>query len=206
MITGSIGRAVSVVPGAGSGPDGPDAPRGRPKLREALYAGNAFTAAIAETSPVSPAAAGSGRGCASGYLNIYSYIQSTTLTHREALMSVALLDELLCDPHLVHADAVEDAVRASPSEDDLAHLADTFQILASPTRLRIVGALTVRELCVCDLAAVVGVSQSAVSHHLRHLRQMRLVSWRKEGRLAYYRLDDDHVAELFRTGLQHVRE
>jgi ArsR family transcriptional regulator len=121
-------------------------------------------------------------------------------------MSVALLDELLCDPHLVHADAVEEAVRASPSEDDLAHLADTFQILASPTRLRIVGALTVRELCVCDLAAVVGVSQSAVSHHLRHLRQMRLVSWRKEGRLAYYRLDDDHVAELFHTGLQHVRE
>jgi ArsR family transcriptional regulator len=121
-------------------------------------------------------------------------------------MSEVLVDGVLCDPHLVHGEAVEEALRASPSDEDLAHLADTFQILASPTRLRIVGALAVRELCVCDLAAVVGVSQSAVSHHLRQMRQMRLVAWRKEGRLAYYRLDDDHVAELFRTGLQHVRE
>jgi ArsR family transcriptional regulator, lead/cadmium/zinc/bismuth-responsive transcriptional repressor len=86
------------------------------------------------------------------------------------------------------------------------YLADTFQMLASPTRLRIVEALSVRELCVCDLAAVVGVSQSAVSHQLRQLRQMRIVRYRKDGRMAYYRLDDPHVETLFGTGLAHVRE
>jgi DNA-binding transcriptional ArsR family regulator len=116
------------------------------------------------------------------------------------------VDDSLCEVHLVHEDAVAGALRARVSDEDLAHLADTFQILASSTRLRIVGALALRELCVCDLAAVVGVSQSAVSHHLRQMRQMRLVTWRKEGRMAYYRLDDDHVAQLFRTGLKHVRE
>ena len=117
-----------------------------------------------------------------------------------------LTDDSLCEVHLVHEDAVADAMKERVSDEDLAHLADTFQILASSTRLRSVGALALRELCVCDLSAVVGVSQSGVSHHLRQMRQMRLVTWRKEGRMAYYRLDDDHVAELFRTGLKHVRE
>ena len=67
-------------------------------------------------------------------------------------------------------------------------------------------ALSRRELCVCDLAAAVDASQSSVSHHLRQLRQMRIVRYRKEGRMAYYRLDDDHISALFETGLEHVRE
>jgi ArsR family transcriptional regulator len=125
---------------------------------------------------------------------------------REGPMPQEAIDESLCDVHLVHEDAVADALKARVADADLVHLADTFQILASSTRLRIVGALALRELCVCDLSAVVGVSQSAVSHHLRQMRQMRLVTWRKEGRMAYYRLDDEHVAQLFRTGLKHVRE
>ena len=115
-------------------------------------------------------------------------------------------DDPLCDLHLVHEDAVEAALAHRADDDELAYLADTFQMLASPTRLRIVEALAERELCVCDLAAVVGASQSAVSHHLRQLRQMRIVRYRKDGRMAYYRLDDDHVATLFGTGLEHVRE
>jgi DNA-binding transcriptional ArsR family regulator len=92
------------------------------------------------------------------------------------------------------------------SEAELAALSDTFQILASPVRLRIVHALSQRELCVCDLARVVDASVSAVSHHLRQLRQMRLVRCRRRGRMAYYRLDDEHVAKLFAMGLEHVRE
>ena len=112
----------------------------------------------------------------------------------------------VCDVELVHPDAV-DAVRAIQARsEDLEELADVFQMLASPTRLRIVEALAAQELCVCDLSEAVGVSQSAVSHHLRHLRQMRLVRFRKEGRMAYYRLDDDHVTTLFQTGMEHVRE
>lgn len=114
--------------------------------------------------------------------------------------------EPTCDVRAVHEAAVEAALRERSGEEELAHLADTFQILADPTRLRIVEALSRRELCVCDLAAVVDSSQSSVSHHLRQLRQMQLVRHRREGRMTFYRLDDEHVDELFAIGLEHVRE
>jgi len=117
-----------------------------------------------------------------------------------------MLNTPRCDIPHVHHDAVEAALVGRAGEDEVTYLADTFQMLASPTRLRIVEALSVQELCVCDLAAVVGVSQSAVSHQLRQLRQMRIVRYRKDGRMAYYTLDDPHVETLFGTGLAHVRE
>ena len=85
-------------------------------------------------------------------------------------------------------------------------LAETFRILGDPTRLRIVYALAREELCVCDLAAVLGVSQSVVSHSLRALRQMRLVRYRKEGKIAFYALDDDHIGSLLADGFRHVEE
>jgi len=107
---------------------------------------------------------------------------------------------------LVDPDAVTAARAALCSEGELTLTADTFQILANPTRLQIVGALAACELCVGDLAAAVGASPSAVSHHLRQLRQMRLVRHRRDGKLTYYSLDDDHVARLFEIGVQHVRE
>jgi ArsR family transcriptional regulator len=114
--------------------------------------------------------------------------------------------DALCDVRVVHEEAVGAARSEASEASEIAHLADTFQMLANPTRLRIVEALARRELCVCDLAAVVESSESAVSHHLRQLRQMKLVRYRKEGRMAYYRLDDEHVERVFRTGLEHVRE
>lgn len=111
------------------------------------------------------------------------------------------------DPlHLVHPAAVQAARRSLCSEEELTLIADTFQILANPTRLQIVRALASWELCVSDLAAAVGASQSAVSHHLRQLRQMRLVRYRRDGKLTFYSLDDEHVARLFELGLEHVRE
>jgi ArsR family transcriptional regulator len=110
------------------------------------------------------------------------------------------------DDHIVDPKAVEAARAKLCSEDELTLIADTFQILANPTRLQIVRSLARRELCVGDLAAVVGASPSAVSHHLRQLRQMRLVRHRRDGKLTYYTLDDDHVAKLFELGLVHVRE
>ncbi len=112
----------------------------------------------------------------------------------------------LCDLELVDRETVERVRANQATEEELDHLSATFQMLASPTRLRMVEALAGGELCVCDLAAVVGVSPSAVSHHLRQLRQMRIVRFRKAGRMAYYRLDDEHISQLFRTGLEHVRE
>ena len=108
--------------------------------------------------------------------------------------------------HVVDRGAVASARAGQAPDPDVDALADLFQMLASTTRLRIVEALAHQELCVCDLSEVVGVSESAVSHHLRHLRQLRLVRFRKEGRMAFYRLDDDHVTTLFRTALEHVRE
>jgi ArsR family transcriptional regulator len=109
-------------------------------------------------------------------------------------------------PHLVDPRAVQVARAALCGEDELTLTADTFQILANPTRLQIVGALSRRELCVGDLAAAIGASVSAVSHHLRQLRQMRLVRHRRAGKLTFYALDDAHVAKLFDLGLEHVRE
>lgn len=106
----------------------------------------------------------------------------------------------------LHPQAVRQARRGRASDHRLSHLADTFQMLANPTRLRIVEALTRRDLCVWDLALLAGTSQSAASHHLRQLRQMRIVRYRREGRLAVYSLDDEHIAELFRIGCEHVAE
>ena len=83
-------------------------------------------------------------------------------------------------------------------------LAETFKALSDPTRVRIISALSHTELCVCDLAATLGMSQSAISHQLRTLRQLRLVKNRKEGRQVYYTLDDDHIYELFQRGLDHI--
>ena len=85
-------------------------------------------------------------------------------------------------------------------------LAETFRVLGDPTRLRIAYALSRDELCVCDLATVLGVSQSVVSHSLRALRQMRLVRYRKDGKIAYYMLDDDHIGALLGEGFRHVEE
>lgn len=118
-----------------------------------------------------------------------------------------MLDEnALCDVLAVDEEAVQAALEGRATDEEVTYVADLFQILASTTRLRMVEALAGRELCVCDLAAVVGVSESAVSHHLRQMRQMRIVAYRKEGRMAYYRLDDAHIEGLFDTGLEHVRE
>jgi DNA-binding transcriptional ArsR family regulator len=85
-------------------------------------------------------------------------------------------------------------------------LADTFKALGDPTRLRLVAALATEELCVCDLATLLGVSQSAVSHSLRTLRDLRLVRFRRSGKIAYYTLDDAHIATLLAEGVRHVEE
>jgi DNA-binding transcriptional ArsR family regulator len=112
----------------------------------------------------------------------------------------------VCD--LVHIDPARVArLRAAlVTGDDVGGLADTFRALGDPTRVRILDALSHGELCVCDLAAVLGVSQSAVSHQLRLLRGLRLVRSRRDGRMIFYALDDRHIIALFRQTLRHVQE
>jgi DNA-binding transcriptional ArsR family regulator len=85
-------------------------------------------------------------------------------------------------------------------------LGETFRLLGDSTRVRILDALSRSELCVCDIARLLGLSESAVSHQLRLLRGMRLVRPRREGRMVFYVLDDDHIVHLFEQGLKHVQE
>ena len=87
-----------------------------------------------------------------------------------------------------------------------AALAETFKVLGDPTRVRILDALARAEVPVCDLAELLGLTQSAVSHQLRLLRSMRLVRSRRDGRHIYYAVDDDHITKLFKQGLEHVLE
>src|SRR4249920_1095301 len=112
----------------------------------------------------------------------------------------------VCD--LVHIDPARvAALRAAlVTSDDVEGLAATFRALGDPTRVRILDALSHGELCVCDLAAVLGVSQSAVSHQLRLLRGLRLVRSRRDGRMIFYSLDDQHIMSIFKQTLQHVEE
>ena len=111
-----------------------------------------------------------------------------------------------CDVRTVDGKRVRDARRSLPSEDQHRTLADTFKLLSHPTRLKILHALSQDEFCVCDLAALLETSVSAVSHQLRTMRDLRLVRSRREGKLVYYALDDDHVRQLYEAGLDHVRE
>ena len=101
---------------------------------------------------------------------------------------------------------VRRAQRAMKSDEAVMALAETFKLLGDPTRVRIAFALAREELCVGDLANLLGVSQSVVSHSLRALRQMKLVRFRKDGKIAYYALDDEHIARLLEEGFRHVEE
>ena len=112
----------------------------------------------------------------------------------------------LCEVECVDEKKVARVRRIAPADATVEDLAEMFKALGDPTRLRIVTALAHEELCVCDLATLVDVSESAVSHSLRTLRQLRLVRYRKDGKIAYYSLDDGHVARLVTEGLIHVAE
>jgi DNA-binding transcriptional ArsR family regulator len=92
------------------------------------------------------------------------------------------------------------------TDDVFAGLAGIFKTLSDPTRIKILYGLSKTELCVCDLARLLGKSDSAVSHQLRVLRNQKLVKFRKEGKIAYYSLDDDHIHQLLHDGLTHVEE
>ena len=102
--------------------------------------------------------------------------------------------------------SVNQARRALPDQKPLNGLAETFKVLSNPNRLKIIHTLAQQEMCVSDLAALLDSTDSAVSHQLRVLRTMRLVSYRKEGKLAFYSLDDQHVRQLYNAGLSHLSE
>ena len=111
-----------------------------------------------------------------------------------------------CDCEVIHGDLVEMVKSQMPIEDELYDLADFFKAFGDSTRIRIMCALDHSEMCVCDLAVLLNMTKSAISHQLRSLRQANLVKFRKEGKVVYYSLADDHVKEIFEKGLEHIRE
>ncbi len=112
----------------------------------------------------------------------------------------------LCHEKILHLDNVMQAFNNMPDSEALRDLTDIFKALGDLNRLKIVMALANCELCVCDLAAVCGSSESAVSHQLRILRNLRMVRYRREGKVVFYRLDDEHVYSLITQSLEHVIE
>ncbi|MDQ3460915.1 MAG: metalloregulator ArsR/SmtB family transcription factor [Deinococcota bacterium] len=129
----------------------------------------------------------------------------TNATNPIRAAATAARDDL-CEVSCVHPEAVSKAKAALPNEENVQDASLLLKAVADPTRLRLLSALATTELCVCDLAAVLGMSESAVSHQLRVLRTSRLVRYRKEGRIAYYRLSDNHVTDLLAGALEHARE
>jgi len=111
-----------------------------------------------------------------------------------------------CDAHLVHLEQVREVQPDILSVNQAQQMAEFFAVLADPNRLRLMSALANHELCVCDLAAAVKVSESAVSHQLRILRSQRLVKYRREGRNVYYSLADHHIISLYREVADHLQE
>jgi DNA-binding transcriptional ArsR family regulator len=111
-----------------------------------------------------------------------------------------------CRVRVVHLDRVEKAHKEIIPEPELERLSLTYKVLGDPSRLKIVMALRSSEMCVCDLAAFTGLSESAVSHQLRRLKDLALVKSRRDGQVIYYALDDEHVSGLLEVGLEHIRE
>lgn len=111
-----------------------------------------------------------------------------------------------CDCTTIHEEVVTRVKQEMPDEEELLILADLFKMFGDSTRVKIISALQLSEMCVCDIAVLLGMTKSAISHQLRALRQTRLVKYRRDGKVVYYSLDDEHVKTIFAQGLLHVSE
>jgi len=112
----------------------------------------------------------------------------------------------VCDVTEVHNNSVEEVRSKLPNDGFLYDLAELFRIFGDSTRIKILYALYEKELCVCDLAEVLGMTQSAISHQLRILKDAKLVRFRREGKSIWYALDDEHVSRILAMGTEHLEE
>lgn len=115
-------------------------------------------------------------------------------------------DIATCAITVLHEELVNKALATMPEEGCIREAADFFKVLGDAARLKIIHALKSSEMCVCDLVAVLGMKQPAVSQHLRTLRDARLVKYRKDGKVVYYSIHDDHVRKIGELGIEHVME
>ncbi|MDU2383104.1 MAG: metalloregulator ArsR/SmtB family transcription factor [Finegoldia magna] len=133
-------------------------------------------------------------------MNKYSYV------HIKDVIDIDKFNDEKCEVTLIHEDNVKKAINELPDDELIADLSDMFKIFGDQTRVKILMALESGEMCVCDIAAVMDMSQSAISHQLRVLKQSNIVKTRREGKVVYYSISDDHVKEIFDMAMVHVQE
>ena len=111
-----------------------------------------------------------------------------------------------CNGNIIHEDIVVRVKDQLPAEETLYDLAELFKVFGDTTRIKIICALFESEMCVCDLSCLLNMTQSAISHQLRVLKSARLVKFRREGKVVYYSLDDEHIKHIYAAGLNHISE
>lgn len=117
------------------------------------------------------------------------------------------MEELInCEEESSNREIVNRVKKEILADDEIFDLAELFKVFGDSTRMKIINALMVQELCVCDIAEIANSTPSAISHQLRVLKQAKLVKYRKDGKSVYYSLDDDHVKEIFEKGREHIEE
>lgn len=112
----------------------------------------------------------------------------------------------ICDCKVIHEEVVKRVNENIPNDHILINLANLYKIIGDPTRVKILYTLEDNELCVCDICVLLNMTQSAISHQLKVLKNARIVKNRREGKNVFYSLDDDHIRKLFSTGLEHIKE
>lgn len=121
-------------------------------------------------------------------------------------MKILAKNTASCDCDCVHSEIVEKTRKNFPKDELLGDLSDFFKVIGDGTRIKILWALDSNEMCVCDIANLLNMTKSAVSHQLRGLREANLVKFRKSGKEVFYSLSDNHVKEIFEQGLIHIQE
>lgn len=111
-----------------------------------------------------------------------------------------------CSQLIIHDDIVKNVEENMPEEANLYDLAELFKVFGDSTRIKIIWALFESEMCVCDIAYLLNMTQSAISHQLRVLKAARLVRYRKSGKTVFYSLDDSHIKQIFELGMEHIKE
>ena len=114
--------------------------------------------------------------------------------------------QLQCDCDVIHEDVVRGVRERMPPRDDFLNLANLYKMFSDPTRVKILWALHCNEMCVCDLAVLLNMTKSAISHQLKSLRLTNLVKFQRQGKVVYYSLADEHVQDIFEKGFAHIHE
>jgi len=121
-------------------------------------------------------------------------------------MKKAKAEQVACDCGVIHEDIVKRVRAAMPDGRDFYDLASLYKMFSDGTRVKILWALSCNSMCVCDLAVLLGMTKSAISHQLKSLRLSNLVKYEKQGQIVYYSLADDHVKDIFEKGFEHIKE